>query len=102
MRAGTPRAPRAITPPMRGSPQKPSRQAKADAVGGWRVTSQKADVHPLGKLPFCPRATPPALCRAGSCESDTRDPFGLLGNKDHVPFKPVFCIGNMDTQDRTG
>ena len=36
-----------ITPPLRGS-REPSRQAKADAVGGWRATSQKADVHPLG------------------------------------------------------
>ncbi len=31
---GTPALPGAITPPLEGEPQKPSRQAKADAVGG--------------------------------------------------------------------
>ena len=35
MRAGRPRS-QAITPPSRGESQKPSRQAKADAVGGGR------------------------------------------------------------------
>ena len=35
--------------PLEGESQKPSRQAKADAVGGvWRATSQKADLRPLG------------------------------------------------------
>ena len=31
---GTPALPGAITPPLEGEPQKPSRKAKADAVGG--------------------------------------------------------------------
>ena len=48
MRAGRPRS-QGNHSPLEGESQKPSRQAKADAVGGvWRVTSQKADVHPLG------------------------------------------------------
>ena len=35
--------------PLEGESQKPSRQAKGDAVGGGRrATSQKADVRPLG------------------------------------------------------
>ena len=34
---GTPALPGAITPPLEGESQKPSRQAKADAVGGSRV-----------------------------------------------------------------
>ena len=48
MRAGRPRS-RGNHSPLEGESQKPSRQAKADAVGGvWPATSQKADVHPLG------------------------------------------------------
>ena len=47
MRAGRPRS-QGNHSPLEGESQKPSRQAKADAVGGWRATSQKADVHPLG------------------------------------------------------
>ena len=60
MRAGRPRS-QAITPPLEGESQKPSRQAKADAVGGvWRATSQKADVHPLGNSRL-PASRAPAL-----------------------------------------
>ena len=77
MRAGRPRS-QGNHSPLEGESQKPSRQAKADAVGGGRrVTSQKADVHPLGnsRLPASPA---PALpCR--SFESETRDQFGLSG-----------------------
>ena len=48
MRAGRPRS-QGNHSPLEGESQKPSRQAKADAVGGGRrATSQKADVHPLG------------------------------------------------------
>ena len=47
MRAGRPRS-QGNHSPLEGESQKPSRQAKADAVGGWRAASQKADVHPLG------------------------------------------------------
>ena len=48
MRAGRPR-PQGNHAPLEGESQKPSRQAKADAVGGGRrATSQKADVRPLG------------------------------------------------------
>ena len=47
--------------PLEGESQKPSRQAKADAVGGGRrVTSQKADVHPLGNSRL-PASRAPAL-----------------------------------------
>ena len=78
MRAGRPRS-QGNHSPLEGESQKPSRQAKADAVGGWRATSQKADVHPLGNSRL-PASHAPALAR-GSCESDTRDPFGLLGTR---------------------
>ena len=46
---------------MYGLHKKPSRQAKADAVGGGRrATSQKADVHPLGNSRL-PASRAPAL-----------------------------------------
>ena len=54
MRAGRPRS-QGNHSPLEGESQKPSRQAKADAVGGWRATSQKADVLPL-ETPGCPGA----------------------------------------------
>ena len=47
--------------PLEGESQKPSRQAKADAVGGvWQATSQKADLRPLGnsRLPASPAPAP--------------------------------------------
>ena len=47
MRAGRPRS-QGNHSPLEGESQKPSRQAKADAVGGWRAASQKADLYPLG------------------------------------------------------
>ena len=78
MRAGRPRS-QGNHSPLEGESQKPSRQAKADAVGGWRATSQKADVRPLGNSRL-PASHAPAL-PCGSCESDTRDPFGLLGTR---------------------
>ena len=63
--------------PLEGESQKPSRQAKADAVGVWRATSQKADVHPLGNSRL-PASWAPAL-PCGSFESETTDPYGLSG-----------------------
>ena len=54
MRAGRPRS-QGNHSPLEGESQKPSRQVKADAVGGWRATSQKADVLPL-ETPGCPGA----------------------------------------------
>ena len=59
MRAGRPRS-QGNHSPREGESQKPSRQAKADAVGGWRVTSRKADLHPLGNshLPESPAPAP--------------------------------------------
>ena len=78
MRAGRPRS-QGNHSPLEGESQKPSRQAKADAVGGWRATSQKDHVQPLGNSRL-PASHAPALPR-GSCESDTRDPFGLLGTR---------------------
>ena len=56
MRAGRPRS-QGNHSPLEGESQKPSRQAKADAVGGvWRATSQKAELHPVGnsRLPASP------------------------------------------------
>ena len=78
MRAGRPRS-QGNHSPLEGESQKPSRQAKADAVGGWRATSQKADVRPLGnsRLPASPA---PALA-GGSFESET----GFVSGKWSVP-----------------
>ena len=60
MRAGRPRS-QGNHSPLEGESQKPSRQAKADAVGGGRrATSQKADVHPLGNSRL-PASRSPAL-----------------------------------------
>ena len=59
MRAGRPRS-QGNHSPLGGESQKPSRQAKADAVGGWRVTSQNADLHPLGNSRL-PASQAPAL-----------------------------------------
>ena len=63
MRAGRPRS-QGNHSPLEGESQKPSRQAKADAVGGERrATSQNADVHPLGNSRL-PASRAPALpCR---------------------------------------
>ena len=55
VRAGRPRS-QAITPPLRGESQKPSRQAMADAVGGGNRA--------LGGKPVGPRRTP-ELTRPG-------------------------------------
>ena len=69
MRAGRPRS-RGNHSPLEGESQKPSRQAKADAVGGvWRATSQKADVRPLGNSRLL-ASLAPALA-GGSFESET-------------------------------
>ena len=59
MRAGRPRS-QGNHSPLEGESQKPSRQAKADAVGGWPATSQKADVRPLGNSRL-PASRAPAL-----------------------------------------
>ena len=75
MRAGRPRS-QGNHSPLGGESQKPSRQAKADAVGGWRVTSQKADGHPLGNS-HLPESRAPAPGPGGSLESETTDYCGL-------------------------
>ena len=61
MRAGRPRS-QGNHSPLEGESQKPSRQAKADAVGGWRATSLKAHVQPLGNSRL-PASHAPALPR---------------------------------------
>ena len=62
MRAGRPRS-QGNHSPLEGESQKPSRQAKADAVGGGRrATSQKADVHPLGNSRLPASRAPALLC----------------------------------------
>ena len=77
MRAGRPRS-QGNHSPLEGESQKPSRQAKADAVGGERrATSQNADVHPLGNSRL-PASRPPARA-GGSYESETTDLHGLWG-----------------------
>ena len=65
MRAGRPRS-QGNHSPLEGESQKPSRQAKADAVGGWPATSQKADLHPLGNSRLPASRTPaPGVRRRG-------------------------------------
>ena len=89
MRAGRPRS-QGNHSPLEGESQKPSRQAKADAVGGGRrATSQKADVHPLGNSRL-PASRAPAT-PGGSYESETTDLHGLWG-VGTVPVKPVCRI----------
>ena len=79
MRAGRPRS-QGNHSPLEGESQKPSRQAKADAVGGlWRATSQKADVHPLGNSRL-PASRAPAL-PCGSFEEKR-----LIVNEDEPPM----------------
>ena len=95
MRAGRPRS-QGNHSPLEGESQKsrgrratsqkgdvhplgPSRQAKADAVGGGRrATSRKADVHPLGNSRL-PASRAPAPGPGGSLESETTDYCGLSG-----------------------
>ena len=60
MRAGRPRS-QGNHSPLGGESQKPSRQAKADAVGGVRA-SQKADVHPLGNSRLPASRAPATPC----------------------------------------
>ena len=78
MRAGRPRS-QGNHSPLEGESQKPSRQAKADAVGGGRrAASQKADVHPLGNSRL-PASRAPAL----SCGSfEEKQP---IVNEDEPP-----------------
>ena len=78
MRAGRPRS-QGNHSPLEGESQKPSRQAKADAVGGWRVTSQKADLHPLGNSRL-PASRAPALACA-SFEREATNLHGLSGTR---------------------
>ena len=62
MRAGRPRS-QGNHSPLEGESQKPSRQAKADAVGGGRrATSRKADLHPLGNSRLLASRTPALPC----------------------------------------
>ena len=76
MRAGRPRS-QGNHSPLEGESQKPSRQAKADAVGGERrATSQNADLHPLGNSRL-PASRAPAPGPGGSLESETTDYCGL-------------------------
>ncbi len=79
MRAGRPRS-QGNHSPLEGESQKPSRQAKADVVGGGRrATSRKADLHPLGnsRLPASPA---PAL-PCGSFEEKR-----LIVDEDEPPM----------------
>ena len=76
MRAGRPRF-QGNHSPLEGESQKPSRQAKADAVGGGRrATSQKADLHPSGNSRL-PASRAPAPGPGGSLQSETTDFCGL-------------------------
>ena len=78
MRAGRPRSQGNHSPlEGEGESQKPSRQAKADAVGGGRrPTSQKADLHPLGNSRV-PASRAPAPGPGGSLQIETTDYCGF-------------------------
>ena len=79
MRAGRPRS-QGNHSPLEGESQKPSLQAKADAVGGGRrATSQKADLHPLGNSRL-PASRAPALACA-SFEREATNLHGLSGTR---------------------
>ena len=82
MRAGRPRS-QGNHSPLEGESQKPSRQAKADAVGGGRrATSQKADLHPLGNSRV-PASRAPAPGPGGSLQIETTDFCGLSRARTH-------------------
>ena len=99
MRAGRPRS-QGNHSPLEGESQKPSRQAKADAVGGvWRSTSQKADVRPLGnsRLPASPAPAP----HDGADHSRVKQPVLIpIGSRGHVSLIRLAASLNIDTQDR--
>ena len=81
MRAGRPRS-QGNHSPLEGESQKPSRQVKADAVGGGRrVTSQKAHVRPLGNSRL-PASRAPAP-HDGAHHSEGKQPFV---NEDEPPM----------------
>ena len=86
--------------PLEGESQKPSRQAKADAVGGvWRATSQKADLHPLGnsRLPASPAPAP----HDGADHSRVKQPVLIpIGSRGHVSLIRLAASLNIDTQER--
>ena len=119
MRAGRPRS-QGNHSPLEGESQKPSRQAKADAVGGGRrAASQKADVHPLGNSRL-PTSRAPAPGPGGSSESETgfvsgqsppppwladhsrvKQPVLIpIGSRGHVSLIRLAASLNIDTQDR--
>ena len=58
MRAGRPRS-QGNHSPLEGESQKPSRQAKADAVGGGAGRLLRKPTGTLWETPVCPRAGPP-------------------------------------------
>ena len=99
MRAGRPRS-QGNHSPLEGESQKPSRQAKADAVGGGRrATSQKADLRPLGNSRL-PASRAPAP-HDGADQSRVKQRFLMaLREQGLCSVKPVCCIGNMDRQDK--
>ena len=99
MRAGRPRS-QGNHSPLEGESQKPSRQAKADAVGGGRrPTSQKADVRPLGnfRLPASPAPAPHDGADQSRVKQRTLMAFREQG---HVPLNRFVSLGNMDRQDK--
>ena len=79
MRAGRPRS-QGNHSPLEGESQKPSRQAKADAVGGGRrATSLKAHVRPLGDSRLPASRAPATPC--GSFEEKR-----LIVDEDEPPM----------------
>ena len=99
MRAGRPRS-QGNHSPLEGESQKPSRQAKADAVGGvWRPTSQKAEVRPLGNFRF-PASPGPAPHDGADHSRVKRRTFMTFREQGHVPFNRFAVLGNIDRQDK--
>ena len=104
MRAGRPRS-QGNHSPLEGESQKPSRQAKADAVGGVRrATSQKAHVHPLGnsRLPgvtmSCEPGPPP--CRADHSRKNGRS-FVIMNHEGEAAPAVDHRMGHEETRRQT-
>ena len=98
MRAGRPRS-QGNHSPLEGESQKPSRQAKADAVGGWAPGDfSESRPAPFGKLPFARQPGPCPGVRI--IRKRSNEPSWPIGNKNHVPLTRFSGLGNIDTQDK--
>ena len=87
---GTPRAPRAITPPLRGSRR--SRAARRRLMR-WGLAGDFSESRPapFGKLPF---AREPGPCPGvRTIRKRSNEPSWPIGNKNHVPLTRFSGLG---------